>query len=176
MRRAIELDPNDSAPASNLAIVYYFARQYDNALKAAKAAVERFPGYTMPLFRLGTAYCGVKEYEKAVLVFEEAYQKVLSPVYYMLLGNAYGKAGYTEKARVVLADLTKPNEFGYINSLFVAMVHLGLGELEQAMDWIEKAYENHDGDIVEIKHSPNFDPLRGNPRFQRLIEKMNYPD
>ena len=59
----------------------------------------------------------------------------------------------------------------------IAVLHLGLGEHEQAIDWLEKAYEARDSHLIYINKGPRFDPLRGNPRFIELLNRIDWlPD
>jgi hypothetical protein len=56
-----------------------------------------------------------------------------------------------------------------------SMIHMELGELDRAFEWLEKAYAVRDGYLVHMKVSPQFDAVRGDPRFQDLLGRMNFP-
>ena len=56
-----------------------------------------------------------------------------------------------------------------------ALVHVGLGEAEEALKWLEEAYKEHDWYLCVLKTEPIFDSLRGHPRFQDLLRRVNFP-
>ena len=90
-------------------------------------------------------------------------------MYKSALGHAYGVAGMQQEALQILEELErKPHTSAYN----LAVVHLGLGNHEQAMDWLEKAFEARNVPLVFIKKGPIFDPLRDDMRFISLLERM----
>ena len=81
--------------------------------------------------------------------------------------------GQTEPARAILGELEVLAKTRYVSPYHPAYVHVGLGEHERALDLLEQAYEQRAGGIFGIKGSFLFAPLRGHPRFQALLRKMN---
>jgi serine/threonine-protein kinase len=94
-------------------------------------------------------------------------------LYQAQLGEAYAMAGRTEEARGVLRQLEELSTRRYVSPYHMAYVHTGLGEHDRALDWLERAYEERAGGIFGMKGSFLFVPLRGQPRFQALLRKMN---
>ena len=88
------------------------------------------------------------------------------------LGYAYGRAGRTEAARAVLAELERRAQEGYIAPHHFALVHLGLGDTSAALDALERGFEMRDTGIDLIKVAPPYAPLRNEPRFIALLEKV----
>jgi hypothetical protein len=64
----------------------------------------------------------------------------------------------------------------YVSPFYVAIVYAGLGEKDQALDWLEKAYGDHSNAIVFLKVDPQLDTLRDSPRFHELQRKLRLPD
>jgi len=91
-------------------------------------------------------------------------------------GYIYGIAGEMEKAREVLDHYLERSKTAYVSPTDFTMIYLGLGESDTAMDYLEMAYEQHEGWLVLLRAEPMYDSLRSNPRFQALLDKMNYPD
>ncbi len=85
-------------------------------------------------------------------------------------------AGDTDKARVILADLTRRQEQELGSTFLVALVHLGLGQHDEALDWLTTAYDRHEGHCTTLIVHPHLDPLRADPRFQALLRRMNFPE
>ena len=76
---------------------------------------------------------------------------------------------------IVLEELQQVGTHLYLDPTNVAFVHVGLGDTEQAVDWLNKAYEERAGWMVWLNALPLLDPLRADPRFQALLQKMNFP-
>jgi hypothetical protein len=91
----------------------------------------------------------------------------------LAVGQAYGRVGRTDKAREVLRRLAELSTQRYVTPYHFAYVYTGLGEQERSMDWLERAHEQRAGAVFGIKGSFLFTSLRGHPRFQALLRKMN---
>ena len=104
-------------------------------------------------------------YESAIELSEGA------PLYLSALGHAYGVAGMHEQALQILEEL---QQTPYPSPYNLAIVHLGLGHYEQAIDWLEKAYEARSSHLFYIYQGPRFDPLRENERFIRMLERIQW--
>ena len=84
---------------------------------------------------------------------------------YMLAAN-----GDEGRAREILSELRDENA----QPFHLAEIHLGLGEFEPALDQLERAYEARNSLLLYIRHGPRFDPLRGQPRFEALIDRIGW--
>src|SRR5689334_11146375 len=171
-RRAHELDP--LAHRMDIATTFLRAGRYDEALKAVKRVLETEPHLALAHATLGWGYMltgrtgdGIASLEKALSLSPE------STLYLGQLGQALAMAGRTEDARAVLRRLQELSGQRYVSPYHFAYVYTGLGEYEQALDWLERAYEERAGAVFGIKGSFLFTALRGHPRFQALLRKMN---
>jgi tetratricopeptide (TPR) repeat protein len=113
---------------------------------------------------------------EAVAEYEKATQLSPDPAILASLARAYALAGRKEEARKILANLTSESQKRYIPAYSLAVVHLSLGEKEEAFRWLEKSYDDgapfDTGVFGSIKIDRRLDPLRGDPRFQALVRKM----
>ena len=108
----------------------------------------------------------IAEYEKAIGLNDD-------PLSSALLANLYAGIGRKDEARKILARLHETSEHGYVTPYLFTLVHVGLGEKEQAIQFLEKAYEDRDGyNICYVKVEPFLDPLRGDPRFEAFVRKV----
>jgi serine/threonine-protein kinase len=89
------------------------------------------------------------------------------------LGQAYGLTGDTARARAILAELEALAKTQYVSVYHLALVHVGLGEHEAAIDCLERALEERSGGIYGVKGSYLFAGLRDHPRFKALLRRMN---
>jgi adenylate cyclase len=93
-----------------------------------------------------------------------------------LLGHLYAKIGQKDKALEVMERLRQMSHERYVTPYTFALIHLGLGNKEQAMHFLEKTCEDRDGySIAFIKVDPFLDPMRGDPRFDALVQKVFAP-
>ncbi|MET0555357.1 MAG: protein kinase [Vicinamibacteria bacterium] len=171
-RRARELDP--LAHRTDLASTLLRAGRYEEALELGRAILEFEPNFSRShsvwgwaCLKLGRAPEGVAALERAV---------ALSPgstLFLGQLGQAYALTGDVVKAREVLDTMRALARERYVAPYHLAYVHTGLGEEEEAMDCLERAFEERAGSVYGIKGSFLFASLRAHPRFRTLLGKMN---
>jgi eukaryotic-like serine/threonine-protein kinase len=174
-RRAHELDP--LAHRMDIVTTLLRAGRYDEALRAITRVLEVEPHFPLAHATLGWVHLlsgrpdeGIAELEQAVSLAAE------HTLYLAQLGQAYARVGRTGDAREVLRRLEELSRQRYVSPYHMAYVHTGLGEHEQAMDWLERAYEERAGGVFGMKGSFLFAPLRSHPRFRALLGKMNLGD
>ena len=88
------------------------------------------------------------------------------------LGRAYAVSGKRDKAKKVLDELKERATRSYVPPYRIATVYNGLGEKDQAFEWLERAYEERSGSLVFLKVDPMFDNLRSDSRFTALLKKV----
>lgn len=174
MRRALELEPLSVVISSCLGQALYFARQYDDAIEELEKAIEVDPSYKEPYGSLGMIYLEKRQFEKAIPMLEKG---ATSPTYKIrmmgALGYAYALQGKKDEARKMLQELRALDEKQHVDPCFLAWIHSGLGEKEQAFQLLNQAYEEKANWMLIIKVDPFFDSLRSDPRFKALLKKMN---
>jgi TolB-like protein/DNA-binding winged helix-turn-helix (wHTH) protein/Tfp pilus assembly protein PilF len=169
------LDPLSVVVSDRVAWVAAMARDYDRAIAQYRKTLEVNPNYTLALREVSWVYAISGRDAEAVAAADRAFR--LSPDVPTLgrLGIAYGMAGRRDRAGQVLAVLMERRKSQYVPPIDIAMVHIGLGQKDQAFEWLNKAYDDRVGRIVGLKELPLFDPLRGDPRFDDLLRRMNFP-
>jgi serine/threonine-protein kinase len=98
------------------------------------------------------------------------------PILNWTIGYIMGAAGEKEQAREILNYLFEISDKQFVRPTSYAILYMALGETDKALDWLEKAYEQREGWLVTLKVEPMYDPLRSEPRFQAILEKMNFPE
>lgn len=88
------------------------------------------------------------------------------------MGWVLGRAGKRAEADKLLAELEASAREGYVSPVPFSMLHIGLGNVERALDWAERAYDERRGWLAYFKVNPLLDPLRHEPRFKTLLAKM----
>ena len=177
IRRALELDPLSVLAYMTATDVFWLSRQYDQAITQLHEALDLIPNDPMALSRLGRNYLQKGMFEEAIGEMEQAVR--LSPYFIehkWMLGHAYAVAGKTAEARKILDDLHSLAEKRYVLPYGFAIIHTGLGENDEALEWLEKAFQDRNGWLVFMQVEPRLDPLRSDPRFQDLLRRMKFPD
>jgi serine/threonine-protein kinase len=114
------------------------------------------------------------EYHKGILLLQTAVSLSAGDTTWLAqLGQVYGIAGQTERAREILRQLEEEAARRYVSPYHLAYVHTGLGEPELAIDCLEQAYERRSGAVYGIRSSFLFTALHSHPRFTALLRKMN---
>src|SRR5688500_2227869 len=129
--------------------VLYLARLYGDGVEQAKYGIALDSGFYLSHQRLGQAYSGLNALDQAVRAFENGV--ALAPDYARLkgwLGYAYARSGRTDDARRVLDELLVLEQASYVAPTVIAMIHLGLGDLAQALTWIERGFAERDAELV----------------------------
>ena len=171
-QRAVEIDPFSVATHQALGQQYYLARKYDLAITAMTNGVEISRNDPSMKHYLAWPYEQNGMYEKAIELNQSAVElSNRAPVFLSGLGYSYGLAGQHEQARQVLSELKQADHH---LPYHLAVVYLGLGEYEQAIDWLEKAFEARSGYMAYLHHGPKFDPLRNNQRFKNLLQRFEH--
>ena len=92
------------------------------------------------------------------------------------LAEAHAAAGHRQEAQKILDQLLDLSKEQYVSPHYVARIYLTLGNKDEALSWLEKAFYERASLMVLLKTDPRFDELRSEPRFQALIEGMKFPD
>jgi TolB-like protein len=168
---AQSLDPLSIAIRSMTCWIHYWARRYDQAMAQARATLELDENASQAYYVLGTASRAMGAFDDAIAILEQANGRFRDPFSLAYLGMTYGLAGKRDQAQAVLGQLEQRR----VPSIFAAYVYVGLGENELAMDRIEKAFDEHDGFVLVLRVSPDWDLLRPEARFQQLLRRLDLP-
>ena len=176
MRSAVERDPVSAPCRYGLAMVFVTARRYEEAIAAVRACIELDPGFFVSYQVLGRALIGLGRADEAV---EACRQYVVadgnSAHSQAWLGWALGLAGHRQEALTILEALERQRNQEYVGGVLLAYVCLGLGDHDQAISWLQHGTEEHDGLMTNIGTHFAFDPIRSDPRFGALLQRMNFP-
>jgi TolB-like protein/Flp pilus assembly protein TadD len=171
-KRAIELDPLSLICNADLAWVYFNARRYDETEAQARKTLEMDPRFYVAHYYLGEALQFKGKLADAIAEFQKAYDSNNDPFSLAMLGQAYARQGKTDEAQKVLARLREQAKSQYISPYAFAVVLTALGDKAHAIDELEHGYDDTGFYISLVKVDPLFDNLRGQPRFEALVQKI----
>jgi len=172
-RRAVSLDPLSIVVNHAIGQLFYLGRDYENAAVEYSKALEMDRTDPSLHFYLAWPLEQLGRYEEAIAHHRKAVElSGGSPLYLAGLAYAYGMAGLRAEAMEIRERLLQDPAAAPYD---IALAHLGLGDHLQAVDWLEKAYEARDSHVIYINRGPRFDPLRNDPRFIRLLQRIDFP-
>lgn len=171
----VELDPGSASARRALGWQYYYARRYDQARFHLERALAMAPTAEETHRVLGHLLAVEGHLDDAERILREAVTMPESGSYTRAsLGFALGRAGKRAAAREILDALSEQSRDGYVSPVAFATVLLGLGEVEEALDWAEAAFRERRGWLCYLRVNPLMDSMRGHPRFQALVERMGF--
>ena len=181
--QAITLDPLSAIAQEGRGFVLMVSRRYPEAVRQYEALKEFDPSFYKAWTSLGRVFAQMGEYAKAI----ENYRKGRElggdiPNVLAALGQSYALNGQTERAREMLRKLQEISSAAdrtggagpSVSATSFAILHLGLGENDRALDWLEKGMENRQMTLSGLKVHPVYDPLRHEPRFQALLRRIGF--
>jgi len=173
IERARQLDPRSLIIAADRGAVLYCARRYKEAIEQLRAVLEmepNFPRAHIVVF----AYVEQGMTEDALRDVAE-WQKVEDgPFTWMLLAYVHGRAGHKSEAQKFLRKLEGERSRRYVDASKLVMGYLGVGDNEQALKWFEKGFSERSSALVWLKVDPVYDPLRSEPRFESLLQRVGF--
>jgi len=155
------------------ALAHYFSREYEQAAEVCKKAIELNPNYFMLHFILARAYSRMGMTAEAIAELKSkgaAAGEV--PLVDAALGLAYGSLGKKGPIEKMVEAYKAAAKKRYIPATYFGMLYAGLGDQEQALLWMEKAYQERADGLTWINVDPMLDPLRKHPRFQEVAKRM----
>lgn len=175
MKRALELDPFSVIINADVGVTYIWAHRYDEAIAPLRRAIELDPGFSYAHWYLGQAFDLKGELREAIAEYQKAVELSGGRHALALLGQAQAKMGNRDEALKILRQLQETAKRRYVADYDFALLYLALGDKTQALDWLEKTYQDHSEDIALVRFDPFLDPLRGEPRFEKLVARMFGP-
>jgi serine/threonine protein kinase/Tfp pilus assembly protein PilF len=174
--RAVDLDPLSPETNAFLGCVLYFAHRYGQVIEQLRETTDLDPNYWLAHGDLGVAYEQQGQFPEAIAELQKAIGLAgIIPEPTAWLARAYAVSGNRAEAQKLLDALKEPSKWTYLSPYNIAMVYAGLGEGDQALAWLERAYQERSYYMSWLKVDPGVDNLRSDPRFQDLVRRMNFP-
>jgi tetratricopeptide (TPR) repeat protein len=174
LKIARELDPLSLPLMSTIGRMYREAHHFDEAVQHCKQSLVLDPNFSMGHWCLGQAYLAKRQFSEAMSELRRADELGTTPLIVCDLGCAYAASGRPMEARAILNSFKKRSRFTYVSPYLIASIYSMLGEKDQAFTWLEKAYDTRDG-LSYLAADPMMDPLRSDPRYLRLVERLHIP-
>ena len=173
LEEAERLDPLDLQVKTLIGYVHRFHHDHERAIECFKRVVALEPSFAFAHYALGDACAQRGQYDEAIAEYDKAIGLGGRSVNHLAaLAYACGRSGNREKAEALLQELTRHAAQTYVSPMWIALIHLGLSDLESVFDWMDRAFDERDGSLILITAAVEFDSVREDARFRSLLERM----
>lgn len=176
LRRAEELDPLSPIIGTNLADILVYARKFDEAIAQYKRIIVRNPNFEYAHVALGRAYGSAGRYPEAIAEMRRALELNMSSSTKGYLGLWLAKTGKRDEALKLLDKLKQEATRNYVQGYTFAIVYIGLGDKQEALNWLEKHMLSRAETANAYAVTSELDDLRSEPRFKAMLKQMNLPE
>jgi eukaryotic-like serine/threonine-protein kinase len=173
LEEAERLDPLDLQVKTQIGYVHHFRHDLDRAIAQFEKVVALEPSFAFAHYALGDACTQRGQFDRAIAEFNTSIELGGRSVNHIgVLGYAYGRSGNREHAKAHLDELATRAAKGHVSPMWFALVYLGLSDFESVFRWLNRAFEERDGSLILITAAVEFDPVREDPRFMALLDRM----
>jgi TolB-like protein/Flp pilus assembly protein TadD len=171
---ALQLDPLSSIIREGQMFIKFLQGRYDDAVQGYCAIIADDPTFYKGYTSLGRVYAQQGKLLDAIRMLEKG-RSLAGDVPNILgaMGQVYALGGEPERAREILSQLEQRRQISWVPATVFAIVHIGLGEHDKALDWLEKGCRLHEVPITALKVHPVYNPLRPAPRFQTMLDHLH---
>ena len=174
MNRARSLDPLSLSMNLSLGWRLYMARQNDEAIAQLLDTLEMDPAYLLAHIILGQCYEQKGEFAKAIAEFQKAAAlSPDSPPAVAALAHAFAISGHRPEALKLTGELKSQSAHRYVSPYYMALIYTGLGDREQALQWLYAARNDRSNNMIFLAVAPEFDSLRPDARFQQILHSLS---
>jgi TolB-like protein/Tfp pilus assembly protein PilF len=172
-KHALELDPFSLFVNANVGEVLMLARRYPEAIAQERKTLELDPNYYLARQDLAQALELSGRVDEAIAEYEKPHPVGQEPYVLAYRAHAYGIKGDRAKATELLKEMKELARQRDVWSFGFALAHLGLGEKDEAMNWLERTYDRKEFEMISmLRVHPMLDPLRGDPRFEKFVDRI----
>jgi TolB-like protein/Tfp pilus assembly protein PilF len=172
-KRAVELDPLSLIINADLGSTLMLSRRYDDAIAQLRSTLALDPNFAYAHWNLGEVLYLKGDSTGAIAEYEKAASLDNDPEIQALLARAYAETGKKEQALEILRKLSDTAQHQFVRGYLFALIYIGLGDKTTAIQYLERCSQERENiDLNWIKVDPLLDPLRGEPQFEALVDKI----
>jgi serine/threonine protein kinase/tetratricopeptide (TPR) repeat protein len=175
-KQPLQFDPLSTGLNGNLGSVLVFTHQWDKAIEQLRYSIDLDPNYWFDYCFLGRAYEQKGRLPEAIEAFQRGLALEGNTELWSGLGHAYAVSGKRDEAQKVLDHLKELSAHSYVAPYNVVVIYAGLGEKDEAFDWLNRAYDDRSYTLVEyLTTDARLDSLHSDPRFDELRRRIGLP-
>jgi tetratricopeptide (TPR) repeat protein len=165
-------DPLSLSTIANTGWVAFLARDYEQAIEQCNKSIEMDPSFAPAYIYRAMAYEQKGMLDKSIADLETAKGLQPGPALFGALGHVYGVSGDKLKAEALLRELKERSGKQYFPAYQMALIHVGLGQKDEAFAMLEQAYADRYPWLIHLNVEPRFDPIRSDPRFADFVRRI----
>ncbi|MDI1241421.1 MAG: winged helix-turn-helix domain-containing protein [bacterium] len=174
-QKGVDLDPTSLVLNAELGWAHYCARQYDQAIAQDRKTLKFDPSFVYSSWVISQSYAQEGRYQESFAELKRARAIDANWPYILAeMGYAYAASGQRADAERILQQLKERSARQYIDAILIAYIHVGLGQIDEAFTWLEKAFQERSGLMPWLKNEPKWDPLRGDARFADMLRRIGF--
>jgi tetratricopeptide (TPR) repeat protein len=176
LRTAQKITPLEGLVNMDVAALAYYQHRYDEAIGLYEKAHALDPDFVPFPFLAAQAYERKGDYDRAIdLCRKASIASPNNPNLLSALGYAYASAGRKEEAQAILKTFIEERKQHFVSPFMIALLYTSLDKKAEALDWLNKAYDEMDPQLTWVYLDPQLDPLHAEPRFKALLQRMGIP-
>lgn len=173
IKEARQIDPGSPFIRTHEGVIYYYARQYDQALAACEEARDRYPAFALAHMWVGVVDVQKGLHDQGIAEIEQSLKLAPGNSYLeALLGYADAVAGRRQAALGILRELQSQRQQKYVSPAYIGLIYTGLNDKKQAFAWADQALQDRSVWLIYLKTEPMVDPLRSDERFLKLAQAV----
>jgi TolB-like protein/Flp pilus assembly protein TadD len=177
MLLAQALDPISSIIARDLAVIFYYEKDWDAALEQCDHAVELNPHFALAYWILGSVQEQRGDFDESAAAFQRAIQLApQSPRMQAALGRTLALSGKRQDALRIVQDLHDLAGKRYVSPFELASLHFAVGQKDEGFQWLAKAFQDRCFELISLKVDPRLDSIKADPRFIALFSQLGLPN
>ena len=173
LENALQLNPLSPIVQTDIGLVHLCARRYGTAIEQLEKVVAENPDVSLPRWFLGLSYDAEEEPGKAFDAYLRALEREGGAELAARIETVKQSNGEQAAYQIWLEENLNMRKQGYFPAVNIAFLYAAMKDREQTLTWLEKAFEEHEPTFWQIKHLPNYDFIRADPRFQEMLRKVN---
>ena len=175
LKKAQELDPLSLLINTSAGWQLYFTRQYSGAIEQLQKTLQMDQNFVPAQHAIEAAYAQNGMYKDAVAERQKVLTLSGNPDLAAAIGADYAQSGYAGVMQSWLEGLKEVSKRGYVSAYNIAEIYARVGDKTQALVWLEQAFNQRDSKLTYIRVEPAFDPMRSDPQFQHIVERLGMP-
>jgi tetratricopeptide (TPR) repeat protein len=176
IEKALELDPFNALFRALYGMALNYARRYDDAIELLSETLRTAPNDPVALATLISTYHNKGMYDEAMNIWKRTYASKGDSEAEEALARGYEEGGYPVALQRVAELFEERSQITYVTPWQIGTLYTRAGMKDEALKWLEKAYEAHDVNVTYLGVDPIFDDLRDDPRFKDLMRRLNLPE
>ncbi len=177
IKRARELDPLSPRINANVGLMLYTARRYDESILELQKVLKLWPDDAATHIYLGQSLVEAGRHAQAIVELERGRELLAGvPAASLRLACARALAGEQQRAREIVEAVVSERTVRHVSATVLAEAYTALGETNQALLWLERAYAEREAELIELAVNPALDPLRSERRFEEILRRMKFPE